>query len=429
VIPLFKKGNRSNPAAYRPISLCSCIGKILEKVSQYGFRHGRSTVGNLLACDAATVKFLDRDMPYDVISFDYQRAFDKVPHSLLIESISELNVHPVSLSWFASFFQGRTQQVIVDGTASSPAEVRSGVVQGSVMGPTCFCIYIDSLLEGIRRLIGPNGYAFADDFKFVSGTSPGEHSTAQSVVSYVDVWSKEHRMPLSFEKCGVLHCGKSNPQLPYYIEDRRMLNVNQFKDLGVIRELDAFYSHHVNGLAAKYARLCGSVLRVFRTREPALLWTAYQAYIKPKIMYAASVWSPNLQQDIQAVERVQRHLTKKLAGMSNMSYEQRLCALHALSLKDSRYMADMILIHKGIHGKTDFKLSDIGVELSINNERSGKLRLQQSHHASRVSKGMFAHRAATEWNNLPAGVAETASLSAFKSKLRAHLSSQYNKDN
>jgi hypothetical protein len=125
-------------------------------------------------------------------------------------------------------------------------------------------------------------------------------------------------------------------------------------------------------------RLCGAIQRVFRSREPTLLWSAFQTYVKLKIMYAAPVWSPSLKYDVNAVERVQRRFTKKLAGMGNLSYPERLNVLHALSLEKERLVADVVLLHRCIHGQSDYKLSDIGVALSTNNERSGKVRLDNN---------------------------------------------------
>jgi hypothetical protein len=133
VIPLYKgKGDSSLPSSYRPISLCICLGKLLEKVvveqltkqinnvrplsrSQYGFRSGRSTVGNLLACDAVITNYVDKGAPYDIISFDFKRAFDKVPHHLLLRSLGQLHLHPITMSWFATFFRaGRNVLSLMD---------------------------------------------------------------------------------------------------------------------------------------------------------------------------------------------------------------------------------------------------------------------------------------------------------------------------
>jgi ribonuclease P/MRP protein subunit RPP40 len=164
-------------------------------------------------------------------------------------------------------------------------------------------------------------FAYADDLKFVAGASSVGCHLAQAVINLVCQWSKSHHMPLSLDKCNVMHCGKDNPRMMYILGDQPVTCVAQFKDLGVLRIPDSTYSDHVRSVVAASSRLCGSMLHVFRTREPALLWAAYQAYIKPKLMYAAPVWSPFLKQHIQAVEQVQRRFCKRLAGLEAMPYE------------------------------------------------------------------------------------------------------------
>ena len=95
--PLFKgKENATSPSSYRPISLCSVIGKALERLikdqlmdhltscsplsrSQHGFLHKRSTITNLLACDAMIADWINKSLNFDVITFDFCRAFDKIP--------------------------------------------------------------------------------------------------------------------------------------------------------------------------------------------------------------------------------------------------------------------------------------------------------------------------------------------------------------
>ena len=166
VIPLHKrKGDCSHLSSYRPISLCYCFGKLLKKVvvdqltkrisivkplSQHSFKQGRSTVSILLACDAIMARHLDKGGPFDIMSFDYQRAFYKVPYEVMLDSLYKLNIHPITLAWFASSFSGRIFQVVVDGVASKPTDKTSGVVQRSVLSPVCFCIFLDPLLQAVE---------------------------------------------------------------------------------------------------------------------------------------------------------------------------------------------------------------------------------------------------------------------------------------
>jgi hypothetical protein len=78
-----------------------------------------------------------------------------------------------------------------------------------------------------------------------------------------------------------------------------------------------------------------------------------------------------------------------------------------------------------MYGKMDFCLADIGIKLAANNERSGKFRLAQHHHASRVSNALFQHRAVCEWNALPDRIAKSVSLSQLKKLLKVHFQNIY----
>ena len=160
---------------------------------------------------------------------------------------------------------------------------------------TCFCVFIDPLLQGIVNLLDPDCLAFADDFKFVSGTFPTQHMKSQAVVDFIGVWSATHHMLLSLNKSGELHYGKNNPYLSYVLNGHTLPTIDQFKDLGILRTINTSYSDHIAHIVASSSWLFGALLHVFRCREPALLWSAFQTYVKPILMYASLVWSPILQ--------------------------------------------------------------------------------------------------------------------------------------
>ena len=182
VIPLYKgKGDASHPSSYQPISLCSCLGKILEKVAkkqlvsyldlnqclhaaQHRFISGRSTVTSMLACDAIIADCINAGHPYDIIFVDFATAFDKVPHAPIITALSDVGICGTVLSWFASFLSGRTQQFKIGDCVSSLCCVTFGVVQGSIIGPALFTIFIDKLIRRMKL----SGLAFADDYKIIA---------------------------------------------------------------------------------------------------------------------------------------------------------------------------------------------------------------------------------------------------------------------
>ena len=194
--------NRSDVESYRPISLCSFLGKLLAKIVQvqltyylddnkllYGSQHGytnvRSTLTNMLCFDAALADVLSRENAYDIIAFDFKKAFDKALHRHVLEALRKLGVCGTALKWFASFLSGRTQQVRIGSSLSTTCDVTSGILQGSIIGPISYTILIDPLL---RQLSLPS-VAFANDVNFLANVTELSKDDVQAEVDIIANWS------------------------------------------------------------------------------------------------------------------------------------------------------------------------------------------------------------------------------------------------
>ena len=437
VIPVFKgRGDRHSVKSYRPISLCPSLGKIMEKVvctqlisflhdaglsnAQHGFVTGRSTVTNLLVTDAHIGDILACKHAYDVICFDFVKAFDKAPHRYVLKALADLGINGNTLDWFKSYLTNRTFHVRVNQDNSASREVTSGVIQGSILGPALYRVFLDPLLKKISL---PK-QAFADDVKFVADITKYTQDYIQSEINIVAQWADEHEAPISLEKSSVLHCGRQQQHNTYFIHGLPIKSVDTVIDLGVTRSSDGSYSAHYQGLITKARRATGLIRRSLHMRTQQLMWPAFQVYVLPILMYGSSAWNPLYIKDIDAIEKIQRRFTKLIYELKHLPYLERLRKLKALTLRNRRLFVDLILAYKCIHKLIDCTPESIGISVISSSTRGGGLHMCVKRASSNSNASLYSYRIAQQWNKLPSDIICSPSLNVFKYKLFNLLFSQ-----
>ena len=133
--------------------------------TQHGFRKGKSTTTNLLEYLEIITKSVDEGTPVDVVYLDLTKAFDTVPHKRLLKKIKAHGIDGSILQWIAAWLNDRKQKVATQGAESSWKPVTSSVVQGSVLGPLCFLIYMNDLEIGLDN--NSTVSKFVDDTKLI----------------------------------------------------------------------------------------------------------------------------------------------------------------------------------------------------------------------------------------------------------------------
>ncbi|MCP4459932.1 MAG: hypothetical protein GY816_18200, partial [Cytophagales bacterium] len=151
VVPVHKKGSKTSVENYRPISLTSLVMKIFEKIvrdellakchhkldqSQHGFLPQKSCTTQMVNYIDSLSVSINSNIRTDVIYFDFAKAFDSVNHDVILDKLKfEFGIEGTLLKFIMNYLKDRKQRVVIGGSQSDLKNVRSGVPQGSILGP------------------------------------------------------------------------------------------------------------------------------------------------------------------------------------------------------------------------------------------------------------------------------------------------------
>ena len=458
VSALFKKGKRCLPSNYRPITLTSVACKVLEKIivkmiqkhlktnlledlHQHGFTINKSTITNLVEALNVWTEALSHGLPVDVIYLDFEKAFDKVPHERLLLQLNRYGISGNIHQWIRDYLSNRSQRVRVNGQYSSTAPVRSGVPQGSVLGPVLFLIFVADIAPLVNNFVS----LYADDTKLYSYLlDSGIHSaeTIQEDINLLSNWS--HKMQMSFnpDKCTCLHMGKNNQKFNYTLPKiyssvsksnsycytlyfHQLKKSKEEKDLGVTVDTELKFKKHISQKISKANSMLFLIKNCFKHLDQEMFKLLYKSIVRPHLEYASNVWNPVYKEDIIRLESVQRKATKLIPELSELPYADRLRALELPSLYYRRLRQDIIFVYNYTHQNiklntntycTVCRNNDTMLAPITAGTRGHPFRYKiQRHHT--VRNTFITSKVLHSWNNLSNHTVTACSIDSFKGRL------------
>ena len=272
---------------------------------QYGFISGRSTSLQLLEVLDKWTETLDNGHYVDCIYMDFQKAFDKVPHKRLLEKIKGYGIVGPTLNWIEDFLKNRSQKVMVNGAGSKWENVTSGILQGSVLGPILFVIYINDLPDTVES----DSYLFADDtkiFRIIKGEDDKE--ILQDDFTKLEEWSGKWLLKFHPEKCKHMKISKSKNEETntYKLLGQDIETVTQEKDIGVIIDSELTFENHLCEKVKKATSIFAAMRRTFKYLDTKSFLVIYNTLVRTHLDYASSVSAPYKMKYIEKIESVQK---------------------------------------------------------------------------------------------------------------------------
>ena len=439
IIPIPKSSARDDVRFFRPISLLPIVGKILEKhihqlllefmsskgllsENQFGFRKGRSTVTPLLLATHHWHKSLENKHQVACVFFDYKKAFDSVPHQSLLNKLYHLQLPSPLIRWIEGYLAQRFQRVTLNGQCSSWLPVRSGVPQGSILGPLLFLSYINDLsccsLSRSAKLL-----MFADDVLLYKPiTTHTDFIAFQNDVDAIGHWSLQNHLSLNISKTKFMLISRSKRyslQCPNVLLDGSQLEqVSHFKYLGVWISADLSWSKHIMTVTCKSRRLLGYIFRTFPHCSPTAIMTLYRAQVLPILDYGCIIWDPHFKKDSALLESVQLFATRMATKSWNASAVSLNSKLNLSTLSSRRTYFKVLYVYKFLNGHLycppDLFIWRPNVKVRVCHP---KQLLQPFAKTSAFSSSYFVSSVKL-WNFLPAELVFNPCISLFKSTVK-----------
>ena len=441
VVPVFKKGEKTLCSNYRPISLLCIVSKVLERALlnqikneiiplitkfQHGFLNGKSTETQMLSVFDNISKVLDDGGQTDIIYLDFSKAFDSVPHHLLLHKMKSFGFNGTLLSWFSNYISNRRQRVVIEGENSEWLPVLSGVPQGSILGPVLFILYVNDMVTQVSENTSVN--LFADDAKVVRTINCRlDYILLQRDINQLFDWSNTWLLNFNITKCKLLRIARVVRYcVDYFINDVKLECVNEFTDLGIMISSNLSWHSHITSKVKRANSLLGFIKRTCGFNAPVeCKRILYLALMRSTIMYGSTVWCPN-RGDMKLLEGVQRRATKYILNDYTSDYKSRLQKTKLIPLNYYKEYRDICFLYKCINGFYNIDINDF---IKFQNHSHYQTRMRTNKPSmiyptrSNTVKGaeFFFNRIVSCWNILPSDIkslkCKNKDIWPFKNKL------------
>lgn len=328
------KCTKPSLADFRPVSLLPIPSKMLEKIvldsiktqlislygkSQYGFRPKSSTLNAHLVIHDYVTRSIDSSCCDGVamIALDLSKAFDRVSHLSLLQTLVRGNFPYKLILWMRNFLTERTQRVVFNGMPSSrDVPVSSGVPQGSVLAPFLFAAQVGSLaaLHPQTKLI-----KYADDFTLLIPYSRSKEpffiKCVKSEIDNIKTWCMKHSLIINDDKTKSLFFAKSNPSAA--IQRNLPVEVAELKVLGITYQKSLKWDRHVECITKAAGRRIHVLryLRHIRSITKKDLVTVCNNYILSILEFNSPLLVGLNIKNSEKMERIRRRCHKIVCGL------------------------------------------------------------------------------------------------------------------
>ena len=439
IVPVFKNKNPLSKTCYRPVTILTSVSKVFEailceqvstfmedkmSVHMAAYRKRYSCSNVLFRCVENWKYALDNNESVACILMDLSKAFDSIPHALLIAKLRAYNFSIDSCELMRSYLTNRKQRVKLEPARSSWQTLQRGVPQGSLTGPLLFNVFLNDLVIQLAEKCDIFNYADDNSLSFHHRDLTTIKNTLESACNDALDWFDLNLMKANPDKFQAIVLSRRTDAMPsllkFCVKDTKISPDHCVKLLGVVLDDKLSFSSHITALCKRTARQIGALRRVAPLLNCDVRMKLHDTFIMSNMIYSSTAWFECSKTSRWKLEKVHERALRVATNDYLTPYKELLKKTNRCSLVVQHMRTFMELVNKVLHNEAPpidsdfFKMQKMTYDL-----RDGRMLVKPEFNTINYGFHSLRYQGPHLWNQLPLQVKILEDSVQFKSNLKS----------